>query len=123
MTPKEYIANAMRTDKDDYGYGPTGGVTPRVEHAVMGVCTEAAELLDAVKKAKIYGKTLDRVNLVEEAGDCMWYLALLCTELGVSFEQVWEKNIAKLQARYPEKFTREQALVRDLAGERAILEE
>ncbi|MBI4458414.1 nucleoside triphosphate pyrophosphohydrolase family protein [Candidatus Uhrbacteria bacterium] len=122
MTPQEYIANAMRTDKSDYGYGPTGGVTPRIEHAVMGTVTEAGELLDAVKKAKIYGKPLDRVNLVEEAGDCMWYLALLCTELGVSFEQVWEKNIAKLRARYPEKFTQEHALARDLETERKILE-
>lgn len=122
MTPQEYIANALRTEGDKYAFEATGEVTPRVEHAVMGMVTESGELLDAVKKSKIYGRALDKVNLVEEAGDCMWYLALLCDDLGVSFEQVWEKNIAKLRARYPEKFTQERALVRDLGAERSILE-
>ncbi len=33
-----------------------------------------------------------------------------------------ERNIAKLQARYPDKFTQEQALNRDTDNERKILE-
>lgn len=93
-----------------------------MEHAVYGLVTEAGELMDEVKRVKIYGKDLDRTNLLEEAGDCFWYLALLCDELGVSFEDVWEKNIAKLRARYPEKWTAHHALNRNHAAERAQLE-
>ncbi len=121
MTPQEYIHNAMRTEGGQYSFSATGGVTPRVEHAIIGLVTESAELLDAVKKTKIYGKSLDTVNLVEEAGDCMWYLALLCDELHISFEDVWEKNIAKLRTRYPEKWEQAKALDRDLDAERAAL--
>lgn len=122
MTPKEYIENALRTESQEYSFGTTNGVTARVEHGVIGVVTEAGELMDAIKKAKIYGKELDKVNLAEEVGDVMWYLAVLCDELGVSFESVWEKNIAKLSARYPEKYSDHHALNRDTDSERKILE-
>ena len=33
-----------------------------------------------------------------------------------------ERNIEKLKARYPQKFTEENAIVRDLTKEREILE-
>lgn len=121
MTPQEYIQNALRTE-GNYTFGPTGAVTPRIEHAAMGIVTEAAELMDDVKKSKIYGRELDKVHLIEEAGDCMWYLAILADELGVSFEDMWEKNINKLRTRYPEKYTNEKALERDLDAERKTLE-
>jgi NTP pyrophosphatase (non-canonical NTP hydrolase) len=88
----------------------------------MGAVTEAAELMDALKKSKIYGRPLDRVNLVEEMGDLTWYLAILADELGVSFEEIWEKNINKLRQRYPEKYSDQQAEERDVAKERKILE-
>ncbi len=122
MTPSEYIQKARRTESETYLFPATGEVTPRIEHGIMGIVTEAGELMDAIKKSKIYGKPLDRVNLVEEAGDVMWYLAILADELGVSFEEIWEKNIQKLQKRYPEKYTHDHALNRDLATERKTLE-
>ena len=115
MSPNEYIQNALRTETNQYSFPSTGKVTPRIEHAVMGLVTEAAECMDALKKAKIYGRELDLVNLKEEAGDIMWYLAVLADELGVSFEEIWEKNIAKLKTRYPEKYTDEHAINRDTA--------
>jgi len=42
--------------------------------------------------------------------------------LGVSLDEVMARNIAKLRARYPEKFTAVNAMMRDLAAERQILE-
>lgn len=121
MTPNEYIQKALRTESP-YRFEATGDVTARIEHAVMGAVTESGELMDAVKKSKIYGRALDRVNLVEEVGDIMWYLAILADELGVSFEDIWEKNINKLRQRYPEKYSDERAENRDVATERKILE-
>ena len=80
MNATEYIQKALRTESS-YRFEATGEITPRIEHAAMGMVTEAAELMDAVKKSKIYGRPIDRVNLVEEAGDIMWYLAILADEL------------------------------------------
>ena len=122
MTPSDYIKKALRTETEKYSFSETNGVTPRIEHAVMGMVTESAKLMSILKKTKIYGKDLDRLGLIDEAGDVMWYLAILADELGVSFEDLWEKNIAKLQKRYPEKFTSDKALNRDMAGERQVLE-
>jgi NTP pyrophosphatase (non-canonical NTP hydrolase) len=84
--------------------------------------TEAGELADVIKKHLYYGADLDYTNLIEEAGDLMWYLSILLDELNVSFSEVMEKNIAKLKKRYPDKFSKEHALNRDLEGEREILE-
>ena len=122
MKASEYIENAKRTEPKKYLFGNTGDVTPRIEHAILGISTEAGELTDTLKQAKIYGKALDNVNLIEEIGDVMWYMAILCDALDVSFETVWDKNIRKLRARFPEKYTDNKALERDLKNERKELE-
>lgn len=121
MTPAEYIQKALRTESP-YRFEATGDVTPRLEHGVMGAVTEAGELMDAIKKSKMYGRSLDRVNLVEEMGDVMWYFAILADELGVSFEEIWDKNINKLRQRYPDKYSDEHSANRDIVTERKILE-
>lgn len=95
----------------------------RLNHAAIGLCTEVGELQDALKKHIFYGKDLDRVNLAEEAGDLFYYLAVLCDELNVDISSVMATNIAKLTARYPEKFTEHHAEHRDLETERKILEQ
>ena len=94
----------------------------RLLHAGIGMVTEAGEFIDALKKHIFYGKELDRVNLAEEIGDMFWYIAIACDELKVSFEEVQATNIAKLKARYPDKFSLESAENRDLVKERQILE-
>lgn len=91
-------------------------------HMVIGISTEAAELLDAYKKELAYKKPLDDVNCQEEIGDIMWYISNLCKLKGWDFEKICQTNIDKLKARYPEKFTSDDALNRDLDSERKILE-
>lgn len=97
-------------------------VDPNILHAVIGITTESAELVDAVKKQLFYGKELDRVNVIEEVGDVLFYVAILCRELNFTFEEAMDINIKKLKARYGDKFTEEAALNRDLKTEREILE-
>ena len=96
--------------------------TVRLLHAMIGICTEGGEIQDQMKKNIFYGKPLDKVNLVEELGDLMWYVAIASDTLGVSIEDIMERNNAKLEARYGKVFTEQAALVRDLEKERAILE-
>lgn len=73
-------------------------------HSALGLAGEAGEFADAVKKSYIYGQTLNRINLLEEIGDVMWYCALACETLGVTMEEVAKLNIDKLKRRYPEKY-------------------
>lgn len=126
MNSKEYIQDAIRTESTDFTsmdkrLGEDG--TKRLLHAGIGLATEAGEFLDALKKHIFYGKELDRVNLKEEMGDLFWYLAIACDELDVEFEPLMERNIAKLKARYGEKFSETKAEQRDLNTERQILEQ
>lgn len=107
-----YIMQAMQTKSDQFNFTPTLQHCDML-HAAMGITTEAGELLDALKKAIFYGKPLDVVNLKEELGDLMWYIAIACHSLSISIEQVCNMNIAKLRARYPEKFTSHDAVNRD----------
>jgi len=122
MKSNEYIKKALRTESKKYRFCKTDDITPRIEHAVMGIVTEAGELIDAVKKAKIYGLKLDRTNIIEEMGDLMWYLALLTDDLNTSFEEIWDKNIRKLKIRYPQAYSDNKALKRKLSKERDELE-
>ncbi len=41
----------------------------RLLHVGMGLCTEAAEFLDQLKRHIFYGKEIDRTNLREELGE------------------------------------------------------
>lgn len=69
-------------------------------HMAVGISGEAGELLDAVKKAAIYRKPIDRTNVVEELGDLEFYMEGLRQGLGITREEVLTANIAKLSKRY-----------------------
>jgi NTP pyrophosphatase (non-canonical NTP hydrolase) len=91
-------------------------------HAIIGIFTEAGEMLEALREAINLGKPLDYVNAKEETGDLFWYVAILARECGFTFEQSQRTNIAKLRARFPDRFTEFDANTRNLGLERAILE-
>ena len=94
----------------------------RLTHASLGLCTEAAELADAVKKHIFYGKPLDKVNLIEEIGDILWYSAIVLDACQSSFDDAMDKNIAKLRKRYPQGiFSASKAIHRDVEAEREVL--
>jgi NTP pyrophosphatase (non-canonical NTP hydrolase) len=59
---------------------------------------------------------------MEECFDVMWYVSLCLDAAGFSMEEAMERGIAKLRARYPNGFTEEAALNRDLVKERTELE-
>lgn len=115
---KDYIQNALRTESGQFNLNGE----QRLLHASMGLVTESAEFLDALKKSFFYGKELDKVNLKEELGDILWYVAIACDALGTDFETEMKRNINKLRTRYPEKFESHQAENRDLEKERETLE-
>jgi NTP pyrophosphatase (non-canonical NTP hydrolase) len=74
-------------------------------HMIMGISGEAGELLDAVKKATIYKKSIDISNVVEELGDLEFYLEGLRQILNITREDVLAQNISKLRIRYGQKYS------------------
>jgi len=123
MKFNEYIQSVKITETTDQNpIKERLATNSRLMHSAMGMVTESAEIMDQLKKVTMYGKQLDKVNLEEEIGDLAWYVALMVDELGLDFESILDKNIAKLKARYGEKFTETAALNRNLEKERTILE-
>jgi NTP pyrophosphatase (non-canonical NTP hydrolase) len=93
-----------------------------ITHMLFGMQTEVGELTDIFKKSLAYNKDIDWVNVEEELGDIMFYIASFCRINKIDLEDVILTNVNKLEERYKEKFTTEQALNRNLTKEREILE-
>ena len=73
-------------------------------NSVMGLCGEAGEAIDIVKKWMAHGHELDREHLAKELGDIAWYLAEAATALDLSLDEILEANIETLKKRYPQGF-------------------
>ena len=87
--------------------------TARMLHGIVGIAGEAGELAEHLIDNLYQGAKYDRTKVAEELGDLMWYVALVLRVLNVDAEQLLQANIDKLKARYPEKYTAENALHRD----------
>ena len=83
-------------------------------NGVMVLCGESGETIDIVKKHLHQGHPLDREKLIKELGDIAWYLAETAYALDVSLDEVLERNIAKLKARYPDGFDTEKSIHREV---------
>ncbi len=126
MTGNEYQKLAMRTndgkstqrlddkvyefvimDGDDLGDDELsiGGIL----NACIGLSGEVGEFNDMVKKWIFHEKPLDINHAKKEAGDILWYLAMLCESFGWSLDEIMQMNVDKLKARYPEGFDVERA--------------
>ena len=73
-------------------------------NGVMGLCGEAGEAIDIVKKWLAQGHELDKEKLAKELGDVAWYLAETAWALDIPLENILKANIEKLKKRYPEGF-------------------
>jgi NTP pyrophosphatase (non-canonical NTP hydrolase) len=85
----------------------------KILNGVMGLNGEAGECIDIVKKHLFQGHELNKEKLLDEAGDCLWYLAEIASGLGVDLQEIAEHNIAKLRARYPNGFEIERSINRE----------
>ena len=96
MNSTEYQTKSRKTAK-----------YPAIGHAViyptLGLVNEAGEVAGKIKKVfrdkdgQVNAET--RAALESELGDVLWYLAQVCTELGLTLDEVAEHNIAKLYDR------------------------
>lgn len=78
-------------------------------HMALGICGEAGELLDAIKKLAIYQKPLDVANVIEELGDLEFYMQGLREAILVDRAMVLSLNYEKLFKRYGERYSNQSA--------------
>lgn len=125
-------------------YAAAGGVTLDTEkewpknidvdllHSVLGIATESVELVENLINIMtvLYDdpdsvEQIDVINILEEFGDLLWYMHLPFTKLDMEpdLNNILRTNLLKLAQRYPEKFTEDLAVNRDLEAERDILEQ
>lgn len=108
MTINEYQKAAMRTAS-----GVAAATSENLLlNGVMGLNGEAGECIDLVKKHYFQGHELDKDKMIGELGDVCWYLAISAEALGVTLEEVMQRNVDKLMKRYPEGFEVERSLHR-----------
>ncbi|MCO6400747.1 MAG: nucleoside triphosphate pyrophosphohydrolase family protein [Verrucomicrobia bacterium] len=97
MMFSEYQEGAARTAVYP-GRGEGNWVYP-----ALGLAGESGEICEKIKKClrDDGGKMTDerRALLAKELGDVLWYIATLCSELGLSMDDVAAANLAKLAAR------------------------
>ena len=98
MTADYYQSQAMRTVNRSLGEDSL------LIDGVLGLCGEAGECADIVKKAFFQGHKLDKQHLAKELGDVAWYIALTAYVIGYDLGKVLSINIEKLKERYPDGF-------------------
>jgi NTP pyrophosphatase (non-canonical NTP hydrolase) len=97
MTFDEYQKQALTTAHNTH--------EPLMEKTIwaMGIAGEAGEVVEKWKKIVAYKNgevSDDDLGLLKkELGDVVWYIAVMAHSLGLSFEEVMQVNVAKLQDR------------------------
>ena len=112
ITADDYQRAALRTAQAD-----RLSADELLLNGVMGLCGEAGECIDIVKKARFQGHELNAEKLAEELGDVAWYLAVAAHGLGIPLSAILEGNVEKLMKRYPGGFDKARSMNR--AGEGA----
>lgn len=102
MLANDYQLEALRTAGDN----------PDLLNGILGLCGEAGECAEVVKKNLFQGHPMNKEHLASELGDVAWYLAVSAYCLGYSLEDVFRINIRKLRKRYPEGFDSDHSIHR-----------
>ena len=83
---------------------------PNVLYAAIGMCGEAGEVSELVKKYAYHGHAIDKDHLARELGDVLWYVSYMAHLFGYSLGEIMEMNQDKLAKRYPDgKFDEERS--------------
>lgn len=73
---------------------------------VAGLAGEAGEAINLVKKGIMHKHGLDEAALIDELGDCLWYVTAAAEVLcGKTLEDLVAVNADKLLKRYPKGFS------------------
>lgn len=80
-------------------------VDPLLQQTIwaLGVAGESGEVIEKWKKIIAYNDgnmtEEDRIEIVKELGDVIWYITVFADSLGFKLSEVIERNLSKLQDR------------------------
>ena len=72
--------------------------THKVLYPTLGLCGEAGEVAEKVKK-QVRDGVFNRHEVAKELGDVLWYLANICNDIGYNLDEIADLNISKLSSR------------------------
>ncbi len=87
--------NANRYMRDSLQTADRSNMDRLKLECALGLCGEAGEVAEQVKKHFFHGHELDKRHMIEELGDVAWYLAVLCDAIGSDLDTVMEENLKK----------------------------
>lgn len=73
-----------------------------VLYAAIGMCGEAGEVSELVKKYEYHGHAIDTEHLARELGDVLWYVSYMANLFGYPLGKIMAMNQEKLVKRYPD---------------------
>jgi NTP pyrophosphatase (non-canonical NTP hydrolase) len=74
----------------------------------LGIAGEAGDVAGCIKKT--YAQDNDqKLGIRENIGDTLWYTAMICNFFKWNMQEILEENIKKLEERYPQGLTTEDA--------------
>lgn len=114
MDARQYQLEAARTLISEPGF-EIPGIDIMLVWCSVGLSGESGEIAELIKKEIFHRhKTGVEFNtkLFKEIGDCLWYLAGLCTIMGMDMGEVMQANIDKLKVRYPNGFNSQDSISR-----------
>lgn len=106
MELNEYQGLAQRTSNPDLTNWQ------KVQNGCYGMCGEAGECIDLLKKVEFQDHGFKPLKLLDELGDVLWYIAETAAGLGYTLEDVAKHNVEKLISRYPKGFSAENSIHR-----------
>lgn len=112
MDASEYQKQAARTLVADYDVSQMAQDDLMVIWTVFGLAGETGELVEVVKKGIFHRHGLDLQKVRKEVGDCLWYLAAICSRLDIDMSDIMQENIDKLRIRYPNGFSSQDSVRR-----------
>lgn len=108
MTNEEYQEDCMRTIKTVF-------FEDKLTNGAIGLSAESGEVAGIVDKYIFQGHPLNQEHLAEELGDVLFYITVMTNTLGISLDYIMERNVKKRQKRYPQGFSKERSVNREVA--------
>lgn len=77
--------------------------TLRILYPSLGLAGETGEVCEKIKKVYrdrngiFTAKDIEEIS--KELGDVLWYIQAICNDLGISMQDIAEKNVDKLLSR------------------------
>ena len=98
---------------DEYRHFVRSKATTPIACSFLGLAGEVGEVIDYIKKVEYHGHTVDRLKLINELGDVLFYLTDIADRYcECSLGDCADANVDKLNKRYKGAFTKEESVAR-----------